>query len=55
MPLHTGGRTTHLCDMEIERVYGSGNDSQRHLTGNNGDGRSINFFFCIRLPCPITQ
>ena len=37
--LHTARRTTQVCNTEIERGR---NERQRHLTENNGHGRSEN-------------
>ena len=40
--LRTGGRTAQVCGTQIERVVRRWERRQRHLTENNGDGRSEN-------------
>ena len=40
--LRMGGRTTQVCGTQIERVVRRRERRQRHLTENNGDGRSEN-------------
>ena len=40
--LHTGGRTTQVWNTAFERVIRQRELPERHLTENNGDGRSEN-------------